>query len=214
MSKQAVMQTTSEESIDYVYCPECGEELDRMGLLQMIPIQNGEETIMVCRDCAMDKLRNDIIEDRGYTIEGLEYFYLCCQRSHYMHYLIDDWKFIMENKPTIFCDIWDDLESNLIWIYKSIWIDMLTSIKDNNICIMYEEDKKKWDELPKKFRIYRGSAYEDGLSWTLSREKAEWFRDRFCDQDAKVWKRYVKKSDCVAYLNGRGEQEIIYLGSN
>lgn len=190
-------------------CPECWNDIDRIEFMRMN--YSTWFGTWVCRDCAMDGLRQNF-EQNDETIEAYEEFYLECERSHYMNYLVDDFDFILKKKPTIFAEIWNDLEANLIWVNKSIWIDMLTYINENNICIMEEEDKKKWDELPNRFKIYRGSEYEDGLSWTLSREKAEWFKNRFSNPEAKVWERYAEKDDCVAYLNGRNEEEIIYLG--
>lgn len=67
------------------------------------------------------------------------------------------------------------------------------------------------NSLPEKVKIYRGlgsKSRRDGISWTLSKEKAEWFATRFKD-NGEVLTAEANKSDILAFLNGRNEQEII-----
>lgn len=47
-----------------------------------------------------------------------------------------------------------------------------------------------------------------GFSWTLNRDTAEWFANRFGEQ-GKVAVRFVRKADLVAFTNDRGESEVI-----
>ena len=48
------------------------------------------------------------------------------------------------------------------------------------------------------------------MSWTLSKEKAEWFRDRYKGlRDCKLFEKRIKKDEVLAYINARGEEEII-----
>jgi hypothetical protein len=48
------------------------------------------------------------------------------------------------------------------------------------------------------------------LSWTLDRERAEWFANRF-DQKGIVIEKAIGKEEIVAYFSGRGDQEIIVI---
>jgi len=67
-------------------------------------------------------------------------------------------------------------------------------------------------DLPETFTIYRGTGVDDdnnGISWTLSEETAEFFANRFRD-DGVVLKREINRSDALYYTNGRGEEEVIY----
>lgn len=76
------------------------------------------------------------------------------------------------------------------------------------------------DELPKElgseFTIYRGQNLEEvpGISWTLSKEKADWFAKRnemFLGGKGKtdVVDMRVTLDDILYYYNGREEQEVV-----
>lgn len=82
--------------------------------------------------------------------------------------------------------------------------------------LMEQEDKEFWDNIPDEIILYRGVGTignPDGLSWTDSREKAEWFRDRWEKLD-KANKRYiltanVPKEYILCCFNSRNEREYI-----
>jgi hypothetical protein len=82
--------------------------------------------------------------------------------------------------------------------------------------LMTEEDYQIYESLPETFTIYRGVAVgrnPQGLSWTQSLEKAEWFAHRFDKpggQQGYVQMCIAKKSRVLAYFNTRGEDEIVY----
>lgn len=65
------------------------------------------------------------------------------------------------------------------------------------------------EELPDTFTAYRaGSA--DGFSWTLSKEKAEWFQERFsAHYEVEIHERVFKREDALFYTNEREEEEVI-----
>ena len=57
--------------------------------------------------------------------------------------------------------------------------------------------------------IYRGVKEPKlGMSWTLSKSKAEWFATRFSDT-GYLFKATANKSDILCYTDNRGEKEII-----
>lgn len=59
--------------------------------------------------------------------------------------------------------------------------------------------------------IFRGvgsEKYSDGISWTLSKSKAEWFATRFTDNGI-IYSAKVKSKDILYYISERGEEEII-----
>ena len=66
------------------------------------------------------------------------------------------------------------------------------------------------DDPLKVFRGVQLSLMEDGLSWTLSRKRAQWFADRHGD-DGHVFERKVLRKDVLYYTNAREEQEIVIL---
>jgi hypothetical protein len=78
---------------------------------------------------------------------------------------------------------------------------------------MTEQEQLELAALPKTFTVRRGIGTQhkraiDGLSWTLSREKAEWFAVRRAGKGYLVEGR-VRREDAFALLNGRDEKEIV-----
>ena len=47
------------------------------------------------------------------------------------------------------------------------------------------------------------------MSWTLRKEKAEWFATRFKRKHSIVLTGVWKKDDIIAVLLGRGEEEVL-----
>lgn len=81
--------------------------------------------------------------------------------------------------------------------------------------IMLPSDREYLESLNQEFTIYRGFSHEDsraGWSWTLDREKAEWFANRYSLIDGsrpEITTARVKKTDVIAYNNERNEKTII-----
>lgn len=109
-------------------------------------------------------------------------------------------------------DIWVDSEN--IWQNKDVWKYFLENGPERNKeYFMSMEDREVFKSLPDKITVYRGyqpRKNKGGFSYTLSKEKAEWFAKRF-GKDGKVITREVNKKDVFAYKNSRNEQEIIIL---
>ena len=108
--------------------------------------------------------------------------------------------------------------------------DPVVICRDSDMNFMMNNDELEiFNNLPDKFKVYRGInesgteniAYDEGISWTLSKEKAKWFATRFTEnKKPKVLELEVHKNTpypknkgdnpkAVAYLNGRKEKEII-----
>lgn len=70
------------------------------------------------------------------------------------------------------------------------------------------------DDIPDPVTIYRGipdvEAWDaaHGVSWTLDRERAEWFANRW-ETDPVVVACTVPKASLIFYSNAREEQEVI-----
>ena len=81
--------------------------------------------------------------------------------------------------------------------------------------LMEKDELKYYDSLPDEVTIYRGVAVgraeAKGLSWTCNHKTAEWFASRFNQGNKKgyIIKGKIRKEDIFAYLNGRGEDEIL-----
>lgn len=77
--------------------------------------------------------------------------------------------------------------------------------------LMNEEEYQKYLDLPDKVTIYRGvkpKGKVKALSWTLSKDKARWFADRF-EPDGTVYRAAIEKSNVLAYFGCRGEEEVV-----
>ena len=85
--------------------------------------------------------------------------------------------------------------------------------------LMYEDEKKYYNELPNSFTIYRGLSEEEhknenyGISWSLSKEDAEKYI--YFDKN-KVLKGglvsvNINKKDILTVFCVHGKKEIIYL---
>ena len=69
--------------------------------------------------------------------------------------------------------------------------------------LMTKNELRKFEELPEKVKIYRGISYYNNskiaLSWTLSKDRAERFANRF-NEAGKVVEKEVDKNTILAYF--------------
>jgi hypothetical protein len=110
--------------------------------------------------------------------------------------------------------VWRDSENihQHLKDWKQLWE---TAIEGRRAC-MSDEDIRIFDGLPEQIEVWRGTSHKRGLaglSWTLDREKAVWFGQRFCSEScvALLAKGTVEKDDVLAYLGERDEREIISM---
>lgn len=113
----------------------------------------------------------------------------------------------------LFMDIWSDSEN--IYALKAIWIHLIRlKEKPNFDLVITDEDRPTFDALPDTFTVYRGTDDSedddtDSLSWTIDKEQAQWFANRWSKDEPVVLEREISKSDVLSYYNGRSEKEII-----
>jgi hypothetical protein len=96
--------------------------------------------------------------------------------------------------------------------YKEDIPNLLKSSRPCRERMMTKEERAKLVSLPEKLTVYRGfmpGKNQRGWSWTLNKGKAEWFARRFHRKGAKVAIGTCAKSDVIALLLGRDEDEII-----
>lgn len=75
---------------------------------------------------------------------------------------------------------------------------------------MDKKEFKIYENLDEELVIYRGCKTKKGVkacSWSLSKEKAEWFANRF--GKGFVFEAKIKKENVIAYKNDRSEKEIV-----
>lgn len=150
--------------------------------------------------------------------------------------------YIMLNKPYIFAFIKLCLnhlsKEDLAELWKDAWMRVEFANDDANLSaaeardifvkvrdlIMTDDEADELANLPANIKIYRGvTAYNNdrnklnkAISWTLSRETAEFFAKRWKGVPGFVYECMTDKSHALALLNGRNEHEVIlypYCGS-
>ena len=112
-------------------------------------------------------------------------------------------------------------------ILKSCWITTEFTTNNPNVKItefiswfkesdknflMNKKELQIYNNLPETITIYRGvgdSNFKNGISWTLDKDKAIWFSNRFNYEDRHVYKATIHKEDILAYIDERNEKEII-----
>lgn len=108
--------------------------------------------------------------------------------------------------------VWTDSESPMVnyEVWKTIF--SLPQLKND-----FDKTKK---DLPEAFFIYRGTKdeFDKGISWTISKDRARWFADRYFTKkninDGIVLEKHVRRDEVVMFTNRRGESEVIYLGGS
>lgn len=158
--------------------------------------------------------KNDIhsyvmLHERAYRVESV------------INALSDWWKPSKKEYWEVIGFLWIDTEN--VYENKDYWEQLLFLEFSDSHLMMNEEDSKFFDELPNTITIYRGGIDDRGYSWTLDRDKAEWFANRWImngnlgeksnvtnRHETNVFEQTIKKSDAIAYLSDRGESEIIY----
>jgi hypothetical protein len=134
------------------------------------------------------------------------------ERPHRFNALRDIWEEIprARKKAELFIEVWTDSEN--LWQVRDVWEQMIYDLDvDDFHNAMDEESKEALEAMRFPLQVYRGGdpAYEQGLSYTLDRQRAEWFASRF-GQDGELFLTTVEDADQILfYYDGRGEAEVV-----
>lgn len=109
--------------------------------------------------------------------------------------------------------IWIDSEN--IWQHHDQWVELFNAReREEQWRMMDTEESDGLDALPEVIPVYRGTAYAErihGLSWTLDRDKAVWFAERFGTDTPLLAEGAARKHLVIAYFTSRGEEEIVVM---
>ena len=76
-----------------------------------------------------------------------------------------------------------------------------------------DSDIVDWEAMPTKIPVYRGvhhKRHKRGVSWTLKKERARWFADRYHKPGSgHVYMTVVDKREVLGWFEDRGESEIV-----
>ena len=105
--------------------------------------------------------------------------------------------------------VWEDSEN--LWQHKRTWARLLQSPRPGRHLMMTEHERSIVETFPETVQVYRGCRPENrrGWSWTLLEDKARFFATRFRQKGGLVRSGDVEKSQIIAFLDGRGEGEVI-----
>jgi hypothetical protein len=121
-----------------------------------------------------------------------------------------------ENHPSwqayaeLVASIWTDSEN--IWQNFEEWFEIWEDLKNRDLLKFTMEDhENEFLASSDLLTLYRGTSedLDAGMSWTLDKNKAEWFAKRFNKDTPVVLETVVKASEVYAYYTGRNEQEIV-----
>jgi hypothetical protein len=136
---------------------------------------------------------------------------------HERAYRVDGFKQIAKHMSDeqywdLLSNIWRDSEN--IRERPKVWERLLRSNRPGREHMMDEEEREQLAAMDDTIEVFQGHTDErdDGWSWTIQLETAQWFAYRFADfEHATPVVSYgvVDKDNVVAYLTGRNEAEIL-----
>lgn len=96
--------------------------------------------------------------------------------------------------------------NDLVWLFKRTTPEMLMRDKPS--------DFEKYRAFEGVVTVFRGTQVDGkskirGLSWTLSRDSALWFSQRWGTVTGKVYIAQIPKERIFMYTNDRGEEEVV-----
>ena len=159
---------------------------------------------------------------------------------HERPFRLDAFLYVSQDLPAkkywnLLRDIWIDTEGPSV--NQDIWLQLFARRYPGRRKMMTGKERRAFHKATPTLEInnYRGFGQnpddeinrEQGMSWTLSYEKAEWFAKRFMtdvgaslDRDMEsdikpmVAEAICQKENVIAYFDYRGEQEIVIDPAN
>lgn len=136
----------------------------------------------------------------------------CVSKPYRILYLYLAFPYLTKKERSeIMHEVWISVEN----INNNVNVSQMEILKMLRKCnpkyLMGQENYEVYEKLPDTFTVYRGlqeNAQKDGLSWTLSKDVAEWFAGRF-ENDGEIIEKTVHKAEVIAYFNDRDEEEIV-----
>lgn len=168
------------------------------------------------KDLSVSKNANDflsMIKDMIHKADSLEQIFMHLNKSYYLtyfrlicNYLSDkdfarwlSYSWISEENPNQ--DVNAPLSICISWFRKSV-----------KQYLMNKEEFAYYKALPNVIKVYRGVGQNrnpDGLSYTVNKDEAIWFANRWGGEDNYLIEIDVPKKYVLAYFNSRNEEEIV-----
>jgi len=133
------------------------------------------------------------VYERPHRLEGFYYIARECTHEEYWDTLGFVW-----------------MDSENIWQNIETWQELWNCERPSKSSSMNEHERKVLASLPRELSIYRGftEGRVEGMSWTLDRDVAVRFAQRF-GGIAAVAVAHAKKDDVHAFFDERREREVV-----
>lgn len=183
----------------------------------LVCLQNdkGHEFVNLLEDDNALVRWRDLMKDRIQECENVYQLYLLVNKPYriaFLKYTVDFMS--RDDMSQILADIWigtelPNLDPNMS---KAKLVSLFKKANPNEL--MNEDELRIFNQLADTVTIYRGvTSYNadniKALSWTLDYDKAEWFANRFGEEDGTVYEAEIEKAHILAYFNRRNESEVI-----
>ena len=175
------------------------------GVMQLLDITESEENLQAWQAFMRKQINSTdnayeiyMMTNKPYSLTFLKYASPYLSKADFSKILADAW--IRSENPN------DDTN-----VSKSKLISMFKRADPHEL--MLESELQQYEELDEVVTVYRGVTSHNAknikaLSWTLDREKAEWFANRF-NEDGTVYEAEIEKTHIFALFNGRNESEVV-----
>lgn len=113
-------------------------------------------------------------------------------------------------RNAVLLDVWADTESP--WQFGDQPLRLFKAAYGDRPLYLTDDDAGDHPILPETVRVFRGTGIGEkpGIAWTLDRDKALWFATRYRDSARAILiEGRVPRRRVLAYIVGRGEQEIV-----
>lgn len=166
---------------------------------------------------AMNQMYNKSLEHKRKRVEEAKqardwHQYIFWYERPYRITMFDSVKKQMTDKEYWECLAWVYVDLEFHYNYRRLLSKLFTLRPAVPEFIMDEDELQIWNSLTESVTIYRGVGKFPrahlGMSWTLLKQKAEWFARRFND-DPYLLTGTIKKSNIIAYFAGRNEAEVV-----
>lgn len=145
------------------------------------------------------------------SFDDLQNVLLSCVQSPYFHLELDCYLPKMLNKLSgkqhwdLISNCWTMQEFTTAEGRAEVWRRVLSLRKRPAALVR---------KLPNQFTAYRAGELS-GFSWTLDKDVALWFANRFKEEfgEVPVHERQFTKDDAVMYIEERNEKEVVILSS-
>jgi len=92
------------------------------------------------------------------------------------------------------------------------WDEVFATVRTGRLSMMDEDEQAKLAAMDDEIEVFRGGD-DTGYSWTVNKTIAQWFAARF-GAGHDIHTRTIPKSEVIAYLDQRNEEEIIWRPTN